>query len=353
MPMTRPIRVTAREDSWERWTERFLDRLEARRFSKSTIDSRRRQLRLFARYAREVGVLGPEGIGAGLLRAYLVYRQEAPNSTGKKDSPQSLNLHFLGLRKFLEFLSLEGVVPEKLVRAVEYVKVPYSLPKDIPSDAEVRRLLATADTSRTTGFRDRTILEVLYSTAMRRQELVDLQLSDVDYEERFVRIECGKGGKGGVVPLGRVAGQWLQTYILAVRPELLRGKSDPGWIFLTKSGNKMTGGEVLVTVVKARRRAGIDKKITPHALRRACATEMIRRGANIYHVKEQLRHKDLSTMDRYVRLMIVDLKEAHRKYHPREQEPDPIRLTGKGAGQESVPVKKEGICIPRPTLKTT
>jgi site-specific recombinase XerD len=340
MPTTAPIPVP-KEDAWERWIERFLDRLEARRYSQSSLSSRRRHLRAFARYALEIGVRGPEGIGTGLVRAYLLYRREAPNSTGKKDSPKTSNLHFMALKRFLEFLSLEGLIAEKLVRAVEYIKVPYSLPKDIPSDAEVKRLLATADTSRTTGFRDRTVIEFMYSTALRRQELSDLKLCDVDFTERFVRVECGKGGKGGVVPLGRVAGQWLRAYILAVRPELLRSKSDPGWMFLTKSGNKMGGSEILDIVVRACRRAGIDKKITPHALRRACATEMIRRGANIYHVKEMLRHKELDTMDRYVRLLIVDLKEAHRKFHPREQEPDPVRLAGEG-GNEGNPGPEGG-----------
>ena len=317
MSTKRPTLGDSRAE-WDRWVERYVNRLDALQFSKSTVDGRRRLLNLFGRYAREMGVHGPEGIGPGILRAYLFYRREASNSMGRKDSPNTLNLHFLAVRKFLEFLSLEGLVPEKLVRAIEYVKVPRGLPKDIPTDAEVRRILATADLSRTTGFRDRAILEFMYSTAMRRQEVADVRMEDVDFSERFVRIESGKGGKGRVVPLGRVAGEWLRAYLLAVRSEMLRSKPDPGWLFVTKSGNKMDGNMLREVVVKAAKRAGIkDKRITPHALRRACATEMIKREANVYMVKELLGHADLSTMDAYVKLLIVDLKEAHRKYHHR------------------------------------
>lgn len=313
----KPIREV--DDAWQRWLTRHLKRLEATGHSPTTVAARRDLVGRFIAYAREAGIPGPEGTSTDLLRAYLVYRRETPNARGRRDRPRTLNTHLLAVRRFLEFLAREGIVPAALAGAVEYVKSASTLPRDIPTDGEIHRMLATADTGRTTGFRDRAVLELLYSTGMRRQELADLKTADLDLEQGYVRIECGKGGKGRVVPLGKVAGEWVRKYLLVIRPELTRGRGDPGWLFVSKSGEKLSGHEILEIVSRAAARAGIEKKVTPHALRRACATEMIRRNANPYHVKELLGHEDFRSLDVYAKLTILDLKEAHRKYHPSER----------------------------------
>ena len=121
------------------------------------------------------------------------------------------------------------------------------------------------------------------------------------------------------MPLGGPAGEWIRRYLLAIRPELVRGKLDPGNLFLTKAGRKLGGPDVREAVMRAAARAGVEKNVTPHALRRACATEMIRRSANPWHVKEILGHEDFRSLDVYAKLTILDLKAAHRKYHPRER----------------------------------
>jgi integrase/recombinase XerD len=312
-------RNTPDPDPWSLWLTRYLKRLEATGHAAKTIASRKDLVGRFAAYAKEAGVRTPHAVGADLLRAYLLYRRETPNRRGRKDRPMTLNTHLLALRRFLDYLAREGVVAPSLVEAVEYVKAPRTLPRDIPTDLEVRRMLSTADTARGTGFRDRSIMEVLYSTGMRRQELIDLTLDDIDLDQGYVRIERGKGAKGRVVPLGRVAADWVRRYLLAIRPELTRGRRDEGWLFLTKSGGKLDGETVRQVVAKASERAGLEKKLGPHALRRACATEMIRRDANPWHVKELLGHEDLRSLDAYVKLAILDLKAAHRRCHPRER----------------------------------
>lgn len=309
----------SRDSGWERWIDRYLKRLEATGHAERTIRSRRDMIGLFAVYARQGGVKGPEGIAPALLSAYLVHRRETRNSRGTQDRPRTLNTHLLAVRQWLSYLAREGVIPPSLPAAIEYVKVPETLPRDIPTDSEIARMIRSCDTTRTTGFRDRAILEILYSTGMRRQEMVDLRLGDVDLAQGYVRIERGKGGKGRVVPLGGPAGEWIRKYLLAVRPELVRGKSDPGNLFLSKSGRKLGGSDVMLAVSRAASRAGLEKTVTPHALRRACATEMIRRSANPWHVKELLGHEDFRSLDVYAKLTILDLKAAHRKYHPREQ----------------------------------
>ena len=312
-------RIRDRE-KWPLWLERYLKRLEAQGRVKKTIESRRSMLGKFFEYLRAAKVWGPEGLSVGLVRSYLLHRREVPNRRGKKDRPRTLNTHLLAVRRFLEFLSREGAVAGTLVEAVEYVKEPKSLPRDIPTDAEVRRMLGAVDTTRAMGFRDRAVLELLYSTGLRRQEMMDLKVEDVDLGGGYVRVELGKGGKGRIVPLGRIAADWVRRYLLGVRPEQVKGRMDPGWLFLTKSGDKLDGEAVRQAVMKAARAAGLGKKVTPHALRRACATEMIRANANPWHVKELLGHEDYRSLDVYARLTITDLKAAHRRFHPRERE---------------------------------
>jgi site-specific recombinase XerD len=167
--------------------------------------------------------------------------------------------------------------------------------------------------------RDRAVLEVLYSSGLRRQELADLGLCSPDVEAGTLRVEEGKGGKGRIVPLGRSAGQWVSRYLVAARPALAGRREDPGALFLSKSGRPLNGNAVREIVRRWARAAGIAKEVSPHTLRRSCATGMIRNRANPAHVKDLLGHEDFASLDAYVRLEIADLKEAHRRFHPREQ----------------------------------
>lgn len=331
MSSRKSTRNAIREDEWPIWLERHLKRLEATGHAAKTLVSRRSLLGKFIAYAREAGVRGPNRVGADLLRAYLLYRRETPNARGRKDRPPSINSHVLAVRRFMEFLAKEGVVPPVIAGVIDYVKEPVLLPKDVPTDAEVRKMLAAIDTTRATGFRDRAILEVLYTCGIRRQELIDLKVGDVDLAGGYLRVECGKGGKGRVEPIGRMAVDWVRRYLLVIRPELVDGRPDEGWLFVSKSGGKLDGPSVLAPIARAAKLAGLEKNVTPHALRRACATEMIRAGANPWHVKELLGHEDFRSLDAYAKLTILDLKEAHRRHHPRE---NPLLDSGHHEGDD-------------------
>jgi len=168
--------------------------------------------------------------------------------------------------------------------------------------------------------RDRAVLEVLYSTGLRRQELVDLALPDVDLDGGVLRVECGKGAKGRVVPLGRAACEWVRRYLHSARPALVGRREDGGALFVSKLGRRLNGNSIREIVSRWAKAAGVEKEVTPHTFRRSCATGMIRNRANPAHVKDLLGHEDFGSLAAYVRLEIADLKEAHRKFHPRERE---------------------------------
>lgn len=321
--------------NWDQWIERHLKNLEATGHAGKTVSERRRMLGMFRKYAEEIGVDSPVKLTGSLVRAYLLHRRAVRNARGRPDRARTVNTHLLAVKRFLEFLARECVVPADLPKGIEYVRAPDALPKHVPSHEEILRMLGAIDSTSPVGLRDRAILELLYSTGMRRDELIHLTIADVDLRGLYVRIEKGKGGKGRVVPLGRPAAEWIEKYVVAARSILCEGASQPGdLLFVSKSGALLDGESVRQVVVKAAKLAGIERPMGPHALRRACATEMIRRNANLYHVKELLGHEDLESLKSYVRMTIVDLKEAHRKFHPREREDghDPRRDEGPSVG---------------------
>ena len=169
------------------------------------------------------------------------------------------------------------------------------------------------------GYRDRVIMEVFYSTGIRRKELINLKLSDVNYPQGYLRINQGKGNKDRVVPLGSIACKYLENYIKGVRPELC-GHNHLEELFISRRHGPINPDSIGHLINKYRIKAGIKKRVGSHTFRHTVATHLVRNRANLRHVQEILGHKSLNTTQKYIQLTITDLKEAHRKYHPREQE---------------------------------
>ncbi len=253
---------------------------------------------------------------------YRRYRIQYVNARGYRDRPFTVNTHLLALRDFFGFLTGRGVVPAVLSQSLPYVREPKLLPKGALTHAEMMRILERVPGETPIHLRDRAVLEVLYSTGIRRLELVHLRLEHVDLGAGVLRIERGKGGKDRMVPLGRAAEEWVAKYLAAGRPALLARQDDRGLLFLSKSGGKLDGNTVREIVRRWARVAGMTKPVSPHTFRRSCATGMIRNRANPGHVKDILGHEDFRSLQAYVNLEIVDLKDAHRRFHPREQEDD-------------------------------
>jgi site-specific recombinase XerD len=287
-----------------------------------TITGRAWCLRKFVVWARELGVRSPAGLTSSLLEDYRRHRVQAVNARGRRDGSHTVNLHLTSMRDFLRVLAAKGAVPASLREAVGPIKEPKLLPKVALSHEEVMAVMQKIPGTSAVQLRDRAMLEVLYATGVRRQELVDAKLTDVDLAGGVLRIECGKGSKGRIVPLGRAAVEWLGRYLQAARPALMGRGEDPGWLFVSKSGAKLNGNVVREVVRRWAKAAGITKEVSPHTLRRSCATGMVRNRANLAHVRDLLGHEDFGSLHAYVRLEITDLKDAHRRFHPREREED-------------------------------
>lgn len=239
------------------------------------------------------------------------------NREGLPLHARTLNKNISAVRNFLEFLAKRGFVHASLPEALENVKEPSFLPMDALPHRRIRSVLAKIDVSAPRGHRDRTILEVLYSTGIRASELCGIRLRDVDLANGMVKV-TGKGNKQRMVPLGRTARRFMETHLRAVRAFLVEPESGDA-VFLDDWGTPMRR-HTLLKLVHRRFDGTAEFPVTPHTFRRSCATEMIRAGANLYHVKELLGHETLDTVRHYAKLTVEDLRKTHAKCHPRERD---------------------------------
>ena len=182
---------------------------------------------------------------------------------------------------------------------------------------EVEKLLAAPELSNAEGFRDRTMLEMLYATGMRVSELISLKVTDINLNMKYV-LAFGKGSKERLIPLGSVAAGYLEKYLASVRPYLLHdGNKIEKSLFLTVYGNGMTRQRFWQIIKDYGSRAGIRKNLSPHTLRHSFATHLLDNGADLRSVQELLGHSDISTTQIYTHLTNNRLRKIYEKAHPR------------------------------------
>jgi site-specific recombinase XerD len=268
--------------------------------------------------ATRFGVECPQQLKASHLDAWHKSLVTRTTSLGTPLKPRSVNKHLATMRAFLTRIARLGYISPKLLNSLEYVKEPKVLPTGVLTHAQVRKILEAVNTATPFGYRNRTMLEVIYSSGVRVAELLGMNIDSVDYANGTATV-MGKGRKERVVPLGRTALHYLETYVKAVRPYLVRGPQQKA-MFLDAQGSRLPYHRFRLIVQSAARQVGTPINVTPHTFRRSCTTEMLRSGANMYHVKELLGHETLDTLKHYARLTITDLKATHAKCHPREKD---------------------------------
>jgi len=166
------------------------------------------------------------------------------------------------------------------------------------------------------GIRDRAIMEVLYATAIRKNECLALEVHDVDLREGVIHVRKGKGRKQRVVPLGKTAAGYLKEYLEKIRPHYNRKHPKERRLFLTCEGMPLTGGALNVSLYHYRKQAGINKSASPHVFRRSCATHMLQQGADIRYIQKLLGHASLATTQQYCKVIPIDIKKTHEETHP-------------------------------------
>jgi integrase/recombinase XerD len=297
---------------------RFIRDLELRSYSARTVGDLPYTFKIFERFLQERHITDLERVTAAVLSDFQHWLFYQPVKTGGPRSVRSQNRTLGAVKGFFKFLVREGYLARDPAGALEYGREPDTLPRSVLTPQEAKKIIETIDTSTALGYRDRTLLEVLYATGIRRNELLALTVADVNLEEELLRVNQGKGGKDRVVPLSRLACKFLETYIKGVRPEWAR-KTGADRLFLSWRGHPLDANTLRLLVQAHTQRARVQKRVTPHVWRHTCATHLLKNNANLRHVQEILGHRLLSTTERYLHLTITDLKEAHRKFHPRER----------------------------------
>ena len=199
---------------------------------------------------------------------------------------------------------------------IDRPKLPRLLPVSL-SESEIEALLSAPDISRSQGFRDRAMLELLYATGLRVSELVTLQLMQIRVDMGVVKT-LGKGNKERLIPFGEEAHYWVNRYITEVRNSLLAGKDKiTDKVFITNRGDAMTRQAFWYLIKRYAQQAGINKSLSPHQLRHAFATHLLNHGADLRVVQLLLGHADISTTQIYTHIAHERLKQLHARHHPR------------------------------------
>jgi integrase/recombinase XerD len=221
----------------------------------------------------------------------------------------SISVYVRAARGWLHWLSERGEIFLDPAAELRSPRIPRSLSK-VPTVAEMATLMGSVDTGCAVGVRDRAILETAYATALRRHELANMAVDDVDLNHRVART-LGKGGRERMVPLTQTAAAWLRRYLAEAREGLRKGREEVA-LWLNRRGHPLAA-ESLARMIQARSRAAGLRAMTPHVLRRACATHLLENGARPAELRQLLGHASFKHLDQYLRLGFRDLQTMHRK----------------------------------------
>nr|WP_319396630.1 tyrosine-type recombinase/integrase [uncultured Desulfobacter sp.] len=308
-----------KDNPFKPYIDQFRLALKVRNLTGKTIEQICWKLARFTTWLMENQVLSVDAITKDAVRSYQVELYQAINARGRQNGVAYQNAMMSAVRQFTRFLYERDFIVSDPARDIRYAKIPKSLPKGILSPAEARKILHAPDVTSVIGYRDRVILEVLYTSGIRKEELNHLTLADVDCHDGFLRIDNGKGQKDRIVPLGRIACRYLENYITSVRPELIRDPYNTH-LFLSLRGNRLSKNVVWALVKKYAKKAKIRKNVHPHTFRHSCATGMLKNKADLNTIRKLLGHTSLNTTQIYTHLNITELKAVHKQCHPREKD---------------------------------
>jgi len=288
-------------------------------YATRTLEGYHQYLGRFKAWLEARGITEIAAVTRDVVQDYQTHLYETINKRGEPNSVFHQNNNMKAVKAFFRFLKENDYLAGDPAKEISYAKTPKRLPRSILSGPEAKKVIHAPNTKTALGYRDRTILEVLYSTGIRNQELINITLNDVDYTEGFIRINSGKGNKDRVVPIGKIACRYIENYVKGVRPMLVKNPTN-NHLFITIKGNTLAHTVPGQAIRRSNRRAKIKKNITPHTFRHTCATLMLKNKANIRHIQELLGHATLGSTQVYTSVTITDLKEVHSKCHPREKD---------------------------------
>lgn len=280
----------------------------------ATVHNRKKALERFVAWCDTRGLGQPGELTRAVLEAYQRHLYLYRKADGEPLGIRSQCVMLAPLKGWCRWLSRERYVQYNAAAELVLPRAPRLLPRAVLTPKQVERVMAQPDVGTVTGLRDRAMLEVLYSTGMRRMELMRLTLSDLDLEGGTVMIRQGKGRRDRYVPMGERACEWVRRYLDEARPDLMM-RQDEWTLFLTEYGEGFSRNRTSGMVRRHMLLSGIERG-SCHALRHACATHMLENGADVRFIQALLGHADLNSTQIYTHVAIGRLKQIHAATHP-------------------------------------
>ena len=295
--------------SWDTTINGFKSYLTIERsLSKNSIEAYIRDIEKFAIYAITLSI-NPVNIKREDIKNFL----KEINNLGISARSQARIIS--GIKAFYKYLLLENYINNNPTELIESPKIGLKIP-DILSLLEINQIIDSIDLSNNLGYRNKAIIEMLYSCGLRVSELINLKISNVQFSKGYIKI-LGKGNRERLAPIGGKALDALTIYINNHRNLRSENKSDNDIIFLNNRGNKLTRVMIFLIIKKLVLKTDIRKKISPHTFRHSFATHMIEGGANLRAVQEMLGHQSITTTQIYTHLDKDYLRSNIIQFHPR------------------------------------
>ena len=296
----------------------FLEHLIVEKgFSRNTWEAYRNDLGQFELFLEErlngQASGGPpwRAVDLDLLNQYIA---DLRDRKGYRDTTTARKV--AAIKSFFSFLLLNGYISEDPTESLGSPRIGRTLPKCLSEEDVIRLLDAAAKAGTPESRRDATILELLYATGLRVSELVSLNISDIDFQEAYIRC-WGKGSKERLVYLYPKAVVELRNYLDSARVSLIGTHKGENALFVNHRGERLTRQWIWNILKTYSKKANIDEGITPHTLRHSFATHLLQNGASLRHVQELLGHSSISTTQVYTHLTNHHLRQEYEKSHPR------------------------------------
>ena len=295
-----------------KWNESILDyshylKIE-RGLSSHTIQNYIRDVKKLVYFLDEEKISSsPIGINEELIQKFIY-------TIAKKISPRSQARIISGLRSYFDYLIFENYRESNPTDLIETPKIGVKLP-DTLSEQEINSLISAIDLSKAEGERNRAMLETMYSCGLRVSELIHLKISDLFFEEGFIKI-VGKGNKERFVPIHSSAQNYIMLYMNEIRSHLSIKKGFEDTLFLNRRGKSLSRQMIFMILKALAIKINLNKKISPHTFRHSFATHLLKNGADLRAIQQMLGHESITTTEVYVHLDTSYLKEVIEKYHP-------------------------------------
>lgn len=301
--------------------DRYLAWLVATRFAEDTVKNHTADIEWFLRYLEGQRIERIADVTPETLEGYSLRLRKQRHSVheNRKISLAHVSHRLNTVKQLFGWLAKQMIILVDPSENLELPRLPATLPQTILTQKEAQRLMDAPDLRSPIGYRDKALLEVIYSTGIRAGEVFRLKVDDFDPKNRTLFVKEGKGGKDRVLPLPVIAAGYLKEYVERVRPKFAKSmKRDDGTLFINYTGTGLCLNRLHEIFRRTTRAAGIDKRVTAMVLRHSIASHLLENGMDIRYIQEFMGHERLSTTQIYSKVTLDGLRKMYNKHHPKE-----------------------------------